>query len=69
MIFKIINPLFIVYLAIHQIILNAGSIFSDNYFDVTAGRTVSVSCPIPEGWSTEDTKNALNVYSLFDSFT
>jgi len=47
----------------------ADVIFSDNYFDVTAGRTVRVSCPIPEGWSTEDAKNALNVYSLFDSFT
>ena len=37
----------------------ADIIFSDNYFDVPAGRTVRVSCPIPEGWSTEGAEKCL----------
>jgi len=47
----------------------ADVIFSDNYFDVPAGRTVMVSCPNPEGWSLEDVESVLTVYSLYDSFT
>jgi beta-mannosidase len=43
-------------------------VFSDNYFDVPAGREVKVSCPIPDGWSQADAENALQVYSLYDSY-
>jgi beta-mannosidase len=46
----------------------ADIVFSDNYFDVPAGREVKVSCPIPDGWSQADAENALQVYSLYDSY-
>jgi beta-mannosidase len=44
-------------------------VFSDNYFDVPAGRTVSVTCSLPQGWSVEQARAALHVRSLYDSFT
>jgi beta-mannosidase len=46
----------------------ADVVFSDNYFDVPAGREVIVTCPIPDGWTVEQVKDGLRVYSLFDSF-
>ncbi len=41
------------------------AVFSDNYFDVPAGTTVTVSTPLPENW-TPETK--VQVRSLYDSF-
>jgi beta-mannosidase len=43
-------------------------VWSDNYFDLPAGRTVTVTCPLPEGWSVERARQALRVRSLYDSF-
>lgn len=43
-------------------------IFSDNYFDVPAGRTVTVTAPLPEGWTLEQAQSALQVRSLYNSF-
>jgi beta-mannosidase len=43
-------------------------VWSDNYFDVPAGRAVSVSCPLPKGWTIEQARKALRVRSLYDSF-
>ncbi len=43
-------------------------VWSDNYFDVPAGRTVAVTCPLPEGWDLERAEDALRVRSLYDSF-
>jgi beta-mannosidase len=43
-------------------------VFSDNYFDVPAGRTVSVACPVPEGWELDQARQALRVRSLYDSY-
>jgi beta-mannosidase len=43
-------------------------VFSDNYFDVPAGREVIVTCPIPDGWTAEQAKDRLRAYTLFDSF-
>ena len=43
-------------------------VFSDNYFDVPAGRTLSVSCPLPKGWTVDQARAALKVYSLYHSF-
>jgi beta-mannosidase len=43
-------------------------VFSDNYFDVPAGRVVIVTCPIPDGWTLEKVKDQLKVYSVYDSF-
>ncbi|MGE5599613.1 MAG: beta-mannosidase, partial [Bacteroidota bacterium] len=44
------------------------AIFGDNYFDVPAGRTVAVECPLPEGWTAERFRAALRVRSLYDSY-
>ena len=41
-------------------------IFSDNYFDLPAGRTQRVTCPLPAGWSLERARAALRLRSLAD---
>jgi beta-mannosidase len=41
-------------------------VFSDNFFDLPAGWTAEVSCPLPEGWTTEHAQAALRVRSLAD---
>jgi beta-mannosidase len=43
-------------------------VLSDNYFDVPAGRTVAVTCPLPDGWTVEQARGSLQVRSLYDSF-
>jgi beta-mannosidase len=47
----------------------ADGVFSDNFIDVPAGRTISVTCPRPAGWSLDQARAALQVRSLYDSFT
>jgi beta-mannosidase len=46
----------------------ADGVFSDNYFDVPAGRSVAVTCPMPKGWTLEQARKALRVRSLYNSF-
>ena len=41
-------------------------IFSDNYFDLPAGRNIQVTCRLPAGWSLDQVKSTLSVRSLFD---
>lgn len=43
----------------------ADAVFSDNYFDLPAGATVTVSTPLPEGWRPE---SRVSIRSLYDSF-
>lgn len=43
-------------------------VFSDNYFDIPAGRIAHVTCSLPEGWSLVNAREALQVYTLFNSF-
>jgi beta-mannosidase len=43
-------------------------VFSDNYFDVPAGRTVTVSCSMPRGMELGEARAALRVQSLYDSY-
>ncbi|MBN2114980.1 MAG: glycoside hydrolase family 2 protein [Anaerolineales bacterium] len=42
------------------------AVFSDNYFDLPAGETVTVSTPLPENWISE---SRVQVRSLYESFT
>jgi len=49
-------------------LLGADVVFSDNYFDVPVYQPVTVTCPLPQGWTLEKAKEALKVYSLYDSF-
>lgn len=46
----------------------ADVVFSDNYFDLPAGRTVNVYAPLPSGWTESRAKAALKVRSIYDSF-
>lgn len=50
----------------------ADVVFSDNYFDLPAGRTVAVTCPLPEGWplskALSQAEAALRIRSVYDSF-
>jgi beta-mannosidase len=43
-------------------------VFSDNYFDLPAGRTAILTCPMPEGWSLHTARAQARVRSLYDSF-
>jgi beta-mannosidase len=46
----------------------ADAIFSDNCFDLPAGRTVTVTLPALEGWTLQRVRESLRVRSLVDSF-
>ncbi len=43
-------------------------IFNDNYFDLPAGREVTVSCPLPDGWTLDGARQALKIRSVYDSY-
>lgn len=45
------------------------TVFSDNYFDLPAGRAAVVTCPLPEEWTESKAREALRVRSLFDSYS
>lgn len=49
----------------------AGSdvVFSDNYFNLPAGRQVAIHCSLPAGWTVEQARQALRLFSVYDSFT
>jgi beta-mannosidase len=44
------------------------TVFSDNYFDIPAGRTAVITCSLPEGWDLRQARAALRVRSLRDSY-
>jgi beta-mannosidase len=46
----------------------ADVIFSDNYFDLPAGRQVTITCPMPAEWTLEQARSVLNVRSVYDSY-
>ena len=47
---------------------DADAVFSDNYLDLPAGRTVAISCPLPAGWTPEQARAALQIRSVYDSY-
>lgn len=51
-----------------ELSLDADVVFSDNYFDIPAGRAVTVTCPLPQGWSLEQARQALRVRSLYNTY-
>lgn len=44
------------------------AVFSDNYINLPANRTVQISAPMPKGWTLSKAQAALNVRSVYDSF-
>jgi beta-mannosidase len=47
----------------------ADAVFSDNYFDLPAGRTHSVTAPLPAGWTVEQARAAVRLRSLINSYS
>lgn len=44
-------------------------VFSDNYFNLPAGRSIQVTCPLPAGWTLDRAQNGLRVRSVYDSYS
>jgi beta-galactosidase/beta-glucuronidase len=44
------------------------AVFSDNYFDLPAGRSRTITTPLPAGWTLMQAQQALHVRSLYDAF-
>jgi beta-mannosidase len=44
------------------------TVFSDNYFNLPAGREVNLSCPLPAGWTLNKAKKALSIRSVIDTY-
>lgn len=42
--------------------------YSDNYFDIPAGRQMSITCRLPRGWDLPRAREALRIRSLIDSY-
>ncbi|MBN1311132.1 MAG: glycoside hydrolase family 2 protein [Anaerolineae bacterium] len=49
-------------------IAGADVTFDDNYFDLPAGRTLTVTCLLPDGWDIDQVRSMFRVRSLYDSF-
>ena len=47
----------------------ADVIFSDNYFDLPADRTISINAHLPEGWDADRAKAALKVQSIYNTYS
>jgi len=43
-------------------------VFSDNYFDIPAGRIINISAPLPTGWTISQAQARLKVRSIYDSY-
>jgi beta-mannosidase len=46
----------------------ADVVFSDNYFDLPAGREAIISCPLPPGWDIRRLDNTLGIRSIYDTY-
>ena len=46
----------------------ADAVFSDNYFNLPAGRPIQISCPLPAGWTVERAQKEIRICSVYDSF-
>ena len=46
----------------------ADVVFSDNYFDLPAGRSVTISAKLPSGWTAAQAQKSLRIRSIYDSY-
>jgi beta-mannosidase len=44
------------------------AVFSDNYFDLPAKRSIIVTVPIPAGWEETEIQSALKIRSVYDTY-
>ena len=47
----------------------ADAVFSDNYFNLPAGRSTQISCELPAGWSLSKAKKEIRLASVYDSYS
>jgi beta-mannosidase len=47
----------------------ADAVFSDNYFDLAAQKTIRVTAPLPAGWDLATAQAALKVRSVYDTYS
>ncbi len=53
-----------------EVSLNGSDVvFSDNYFNLPAGRPIQISCPLPGGWTLNTAQKEIRVCSVYDSFS
>ena len=46
----------------------ADVVFSDNSFNLPAGRSIQISCPLPAGWTLSKAQEEIRICSVYDSF-
>lgn len=46
----------------------ADVVFTDNYFDLCAGRSTTITAPLPAGWTLSQAQAALRIRSVYDSY-
>jgi beta-mannosidase len=44
------------------------AVFSDNYFDLPAGRSMTITTSLPTGWKISQVQTALKIQSIYNSF-
>jgi beta-mannosidase len=44
-------------------------VFSDNYFNLPAGRTAIISCHLPAGWTLSQAEKEIQLRSVYDSYS
>jgi beta-mannosidase len=49
-------------------LIGADVVFSDNYFNLPAGRTTRISCSLPTGWTLNRATKALCLRSVYNSY-
>jgi beta-mannosidase len=47
----------------------ADAVFSDNYFNLPARRSVQISCPLPSGWTLKQAQKEIRIFSIYDSYS
>jgi len=50
-------------------LIGADGVFSDNYFDLPAQRTITVTTPLPAGWDLSQAQSAFRVRSVYDTYS
>jgi len=47
----------------------ADVVFSDNYFNLHPGRSIQISCPLPDGWTLSRAQKEIRICSVYDSYS
>lgn len=50
-------------------LIDADVVFSDNYFNLPAGRSIQISSPLPVGWTLSRAQKEIRICSVYDSYS